>query len=211
MVYSLALGVSTFILFVISGLGYWGVFILMTLESADVPVPSEIILLFAGFLAYTGRFDVVLVILVASLGNLFGSLINYWLGYRYQRQAVVLLEKARLVSSEEVTRVHGWLENRGLAMVFLGRFFPVVRTFISFPAGMSRINLKHFILLTFIGSFIWSAVLAYIGYVAGYNWIAIEPYFRQFDYLVMAFIVLGILLEVNRRFGKRKRGKITNK
>ncbi len=176
----------------------------MTLESADIPIPSEITLLFAGFLAYIGRFDIVSVILVASLGNLLGSLVNYWVAYRYQHQAITFLEKWHLMSREEMARASHWFETRGLIAVFLGRLFPVIRTFISFPAGMFKVDLKHFIILTFIGSFMWSAALAYIGYAAGYNWMTLEQYFRQFDYLVLGVIVIGVLLELNRRFGRRR-------
>jgi membrane protein DedA with SNARE-associated domain len=203
MIFSLASEISAFILFIISSLGYWGVFVLMTLESADIPFPSEIILLSAGFLAYAGRFDIVSVILVASLGNLFGSLINYWVAYRYQQQAAAFLEKWHLVSSEEMAWAYSWFKTHGLMAVFLGRLLPIIRTFISFPAGMFKVNLKHFIVFTFIGSFIWSTALAYIGYIAGYNWITLESYFRQFDYLILGVVVFGILWELNRRFNKR--------
>ncbi len=205
MLFAITSAVSGLILSVISVLGYAGIFILMILESADIPIPSEIVLPFAGFLVYAGQFnDIIFVALIAALGNLAGSLINYWIAYRYEHQAIAFLERWYLASQEEMTRAYGWFKRRGLIAVFLGRMLPVVRTFISFPAGMFKVNLKHFAILTFIGSFIWCTALTYIGYVAGYNWVMLEPYFRQFDYLVVAVFVILFLLELNRRFRKNR-------
>ncbi|MCL4405173.1 MAG: DedA family protein [Patescibacteria group bacterium] len=200
--FSLLSEISAFILAVVSSLGYWGVFILMVFESLDIPIPSEVVLPFAGFLVYLGKFDIVAVILIAATGNLVGSLINYWLAYRYRDGAAALIEKWHLVGVKEINWAYRWFETRGLIVVFLGRLLPIVRTFISFPAGFFKVSLKHFALLTFIGSFIWGAALTYIGYVAGYNWMTLEPYFRQFDYLIWGIIAIAIIWEIARRIRK---------
>ena len=202
MVSSLVSEISTVILLIVSNLGYWGIFALMFFESLDIPLPSEVVLPFAGFLAYLNRFDVMAVILVAATGNLAGSLANYWVAYRYRDSAANLIEKWRLVSAKEMTWVYKWFETRGLIVVFLGRLLPIVRTFISFPAGFFKVSLKHFAVLTFVGSFIWCSALTYIGYAAGYNWMTLEPYFRQFDYIILGVIILGAVWEIIRRFHK---------
>ena len=204
MIDSLLSGLSSLILNIISGWGYWGILFLMVLESANIPVPSEIILPFAGFLVSTGRFDFASVVLVGALGNLIGSLINYAIAYRYREKAAILLTRLYLITDEELARATGWFRRRGVAAAFLGRFLPVVRTFISFPAGMFQVNLRMFSVFTFIGSFIWSAALTYIGYITGSNWNILEPYFRQFDYLIVLAIAVAILFEIKRRFGRSR-------
>lgn len=204
MIDSFLSSLSSLILNIISGWGYLGILFLMALESANIPIPSEIILPFAGFLVSTGRFDLASVVLVGALGNLLGSLVNYAIAYRYREKAAVFLTRTYLVTEEELTRATAWFRRRGIAAAFIGRFLPVVRTFISFPAGMFRVNLRRFSILTFIGSFIWSAALTYIGYIAGSNWNILEPYFRQFDYLVVLAIIVAVLFEVRRRFGRNR-------
>lgn len=176
----------------------------MALESANIPIPSEIILPFAGFLVSTGRFDIASVVLAGALGNLIGSLLNYAIAYRYREKAAAFLTRTYLVTENELARATAWFERRGITAAFLGRFLPVVRTFISFPAGMFRVNLRRFITLTFIGSFIWSAALTYIGYIAGSNWNILEPYFRRFDYLIILALTVAVLFEVRRRFRRNK-------
>jgi membrane protein DedA with SNARE-associated domain len=205
MVESLVSGLSLFLLSIISSWGYWGIYFLMTLESADIPVPSEVVLPFAGFLVSQGQFNFLGVVLAGALGNLVGSLINYGLAYRYGLRAATFLSKIRLMSAEELSRATNWFHRRGLAAIFFGRFLPVVRTFISFPAGMFQVDLRRFSALTFIGSFLWSAMLVYIGYSTGSNWLLLEPYFRQFDYLVLIAIAAAILFELKRRFGQNKK------
>ena len=204
MINSILSSISSLVLNIISGWGYWGVMLLMALESANIPIPSEIILPFAGFLVSTGRFGFASVVLVAAIGNLVGSLINYYVAYYYRDKAVAILTKTHLITEDELERSTKWFERRGVAAVFLGRFLPVIRTFISFPAGMFRVNIIKFSILTFMGSFLWSVALTYIGYLAGSNWNVLEPYFRQFDYLVVLAIVVAIFFEVRRRFKRSK-------
>jgi membrane protein DedA with SNARE-associated domain len=196
---------SALILNIISIWGYGGILFLMALESANIPIPSEVIMPFAGFLASTGRFDFAAVVLVGAIGNLLGSLINYGIAYRYSDKAAALLARLHLVGEDELIRAASWFHRRGLITAFLGRFIPAVRTFISFPAGMFRVDLRRFSLLTFVGSFLWSGALAYIGYVTGSNWRVLGPYFRQFDYLIVLSIIVLILFELKRRSARINR------
>lgn len=176
--------VTVFVLNTIDSLGYVGVFTLMALESANIPIPSEIIMPFSGFLAAMGKFGFWLVVVVGALGNLAGSLVSYW-------AAIKLNDRIR--RNKDFLRAERWFERFGEASVFLGRILPVVRTFISFPAGMFRVNLWRFSLYTFVGSFIWSAFLTYIGFYLGENWDILGPYFRQFDYVIVGALGIGFI------------------
>ena len=183
---------SKFILEIIQASGYLGIFFLMTLESVNIPIPSEIIMPFSGFLVATGAFGFWLVVLAGALGNLFGSLISYGLGY-LTRQRIFSLWKNQRRTNFEIQRAQRWLERFGDGAVFLSRLLPIVRTFISFPIGIiGTISLKRFSVLTFLGSFIWSGILTGLGLFLGENWEILGFYFRKFDYIILILILAGV-------------------
>ena len=199
--------ISGFILRIIETGGYAGVFLLMALESANIPVPSEIIMPFSGFLVSggppAGGFSFWPVVLVGALGNLAGSLFSYWLGYLVRHN--ILLWNNRDKVSGEVERVKKWTERFGDWAVFFSRLLPIVRTFISFPLGVLKVkSLWRFSFFTFSGSFIWSAFLAWLGLTLGENWKILEVYFRKFDYAILALIVVGGVWWLWRHFGNKK-------
>lgn len=189
---------------VIEFLGYGGIFFLSLVESANIPVPSEVILPFSGFLAAQGVFNFWLVVILGALGNLAGSLISYELAHYFGRRPVVILSKFFLVHPDDLAVAEAWAKKFGNASIFFARFVPVIRTFISFPAGMFKVNLFYFALLTFLGSFLWSWFLAYLGFVLGENWRMLEGYFRKFDYAVLALLILGALWWIRRHFRKKQ-------
>ena len=195
--------ISNFVLDVIEAWGYTGVFFLMLLESANIPVPSEIIMTFSGFLASVGKFNFWLVVLVGALGNLVGSWINYGIAYRYGHKSEKVLSKLGLMNAEEFKLAENWFKRFGLFSVFIGRLLPVVRTFISFPAGIFKVSLLEFSLLTFFGSFLWSWALTYLGYLAGENWNFLAPYFKQADFIIVALILVGSVWLIYHRILKR--------
>lgn len=181
--------ISHYTLLVIETGGYFGVFLLMALESANIPIPSEIIMPFSGFSAASGVFNFWLVVFVGALGNLAGSLFSYWLGY-LMRKGVFHWNNHKV--SAEVERARQWLDRFGDWAVFISRILPVVRTFISFPLGIIKVkSLWRFSTLTFAGSFIWSVFLTYLGFIFGKNWQVLEVYFRKFDYLILALILIA--------------------
>jgi len=187
----------------IAGTGYFGVFILMTLESALIPIPSEITMPFAGFLVQRGELNLALVILTGTFANLFGSLIAYGLGF-YLEEHIILKHlnkwgKYLLLTTTEYERSLRWLKKHGDAVAFFSRVLPGVRTFISLPAGLSEMNIFKFSIYTFLGSLIWSAFLTYIGVYFGENWHALEPYFRKFQILIAATLILLALLYLNHK------------
>ena len=181
----------------IATLGYFGVFLLMTLESALIPIPSEVTMPFAGSLVALGKFNFWAVIAVGTMGNLVGSLLAYWLGWWGQeavvRKLIIKYGKYLLISENEYDRSERWFRNHGEFVVFLSRVLPVLRTFISLPAGVAKMKFKKFIAYTVIGCFVWSYVLTQIGVMLGNNWSSLEGYFRKFD---LAIVVVFVLLVV---------------
>ncbi len=172
------------------------IFVLMTLESALIPLPSEITMPFAGFLASQGRINFWLVVLVGALANLAGSLITYWIGSRGRERVHLWVKsygKYLLITVSEVETAERWFKSHGEAIAFFSRLLPVVRTFISLPAGMSGMNVKKFALYTFAGAFLWSAFLAYVGVVLGRNWHSLEPIFRRFQFMIVGILVALIV------------------
>ncbi len=158
----------------------------MALESANVPVPSEIIMPFSGFLVTQDSVNFWLVVFWGALGNLFGSLVSYGVASMYGKQAVRFTSRFLFVHEKDFDIAEKWFEKYGLWSVFFSRLLPVVRTFISFPAGIFKVDILKFSFLTFAGSFLWSTLLTYIGYALGENWDILGPYFRKFDYLILA-------------------------
>lgn len=181
-------------------MGYLGVFILMTLESALIPIPSEAIMPFSGFLVAQGRFNLVAVVVVGAFGNLFGSWLAYWLGYtkgeKYIRKLVVKYGKFILLTEEEFDSSLKVFNKYGQWVAGISRMLPAIRTVISLPAGIAKLDFWKFSALTFFGSLIWSFILAYIGLILGKNWEAIRPYFRKFDIVIViiAIILVGAYL-----------------
>ena len=204
---------SGLIIHLIQNLGYAGIFLLMTLESALLPIPSEVTMPFAGFLAQGGYLNFWIVVFVGALGNLVGSLIAYAIGFYLEESIVLGLVKKYgkfvLISEHEYTRAVSWFAKYGNPITFVSRLLPAVRTFISLPAGLAEMNIWKFSIYTFVGSFVWSTFLTWIGFYLGTKWNSWEPYFRKFQIVIVVVLVLGILWYINHKlkivkFGKSK-------
>ncbi len=170
----------------------------MALESACLPIPSEIIMPFSGYFVFAGKFSFWPVVLAGALGNLFGSLIAYFLGVFELRKIFEKYGKYILVSKKDLDRADKWFIKHGPETAFFSRLLPVVRTFISLPAGIARMNIKKFIFYTFIGSFFWSWFLTYVGFKLGENWQIIETYFRKFNVVIVLLVFIGIVWFVRK-------------
>jgi membrane protein DedA with SNARE-associated domain len=182
----------------IGSTGLPAVFALMVLESACIPIPSEAIMLFAGFAVAKGELTLVGIVVAGVLGNLVGSSIAYAVGY-YGR--LDLLERNRFihVSPARLAQADRWFERYGSATVFFSRMLPLVRTFISLPAGVARMPFGRFAVLTTLGSIPWVLALALIGEKVGHNWETWRHHFAILDYLVAAAVVVGIAYLVVKR------------
>jgi membrane protein DedA with SNARE-associated domain len=151
-------------------IGYAGLFILMALESASFPIPSEVVLPFAGYLVYLGKMNLVLAILDGAVALLVGALADYFLALWLGRPVVYRLLQRIGVSSTHLDNGERWVDSKGAWSIFVARFIPGLRAVISIPAGLLKMKLRPFVILTFAGSLIWSAVLIYVGYSAGPLW-----------------------------------------
>lgn len=169
-----------------------GVMMLMAIESACIPLPSEVIMPFSGYLVYTGQFRLWLVALMGAIGCNVGSAIAYEIGYYGGRPLVERYGSYVLLSQRELDWTDDFFARFGDATVLISRMLPIVRTFIALPAGIGRMPRLRFHLYTFIGSFPWCLGLAYLGMKAGEHWNYLGKYFHQFDKLIGAVILLGI-------------------
>jgi membrane protein DedA with SNARE-associated domain len=181
-------GLSGFIIATISTLGYGGVALLMAIESACIPLPSEVIMPFSGYLVSTGRFSLQLVAISGAIGCLLGSYVAYYVGAHGGRRFIERYGRYVLIAPHELEVADRFFARWGSHAVFWSRMLPVVRTFIAFPAGVSRMPLLPFSIYTLIGSYFWCLVLGYAGMKFGQHWDALAPYFHRFD------AVLGVLL-----------------
>lgn len=194
---------SQFIIHLIQSAGYTGIFILMTLESALLPIPSEVTMPFAGFLVQQGHLNFWIVVLIGAVGNLVGSLLAYALGYFLEESVILSLIKKYgkfiLVTEHEYLRAAKWFQKYGNPIAFLSRLLPVVRTFISLPAGLAEMKVWQFSLYTFLGAFIWSAILTWVGVYLGSKWESLHPIFQKFQLVIIVLIVLDILWYINHK------------
>ena len=182
---------AKFIIDTISFSGYLGVILLMAIESACIPLPSEIIMPFSGYLVFRGDFELFRVALAGAFGCVVGSIPAYYLGLYGGRPLVEKYGKYVLISQKDLDLADRWFQRYGDWAIFFSRLLPVVRTFISFPAGVARMNVPRFVLYTFVGSFPWCLGLAYAGMKLGQNWDTLGVYFHKFDLVIGVIIALG--------------------
>jgi membrane protein DedA with SNARE-associated domain len=187
---------SGFIIAVISTLGYGGILLLMAIESACIPLPSEVIMPFSGYLVYTGRFNLWWVGVAGAVGCVLGSLVAYWVGMYGGRPLIEKYGRYVLVSQHDLDLADRWFGRYGEVIVFASRLLPVVRTFIAFPAGVARMNLTKFVAYTFLGSLPWCLGLAYVGQLLGEQWDkndTLKSWFHRFDFVIGIILVLAII------------------
>lgn len=181
--------IANWVINTISTLGYPGVVLTMAIESALIPLPSEIIMPFSGYLVSVGKFNLFWVAAAGALGNVLGSLAAYALGYwgheRVVRRLIKRWGRWVLISEEELDNTEKLLHKYKDAVVLGSRVVPGIRTVISLPCGIARLPIYRFVVLTFVGSFIWSYFLAWIGFKLGENWDTLGPYFHKVDALIV--------------------------
>jgi membrane protein DedA with SNARE-associated domain len=190
--------------------GYAGVILAMAIESAMIPLPSELILPYAGFLVsdptqiepLTGQpWNYWLVVIAATIGNTLGSLVAYAIGAWGGRPFLERYGKYLLIRQHEIELAERFFERYGAATAFFSRLLPIVRTFISFPAGVARMNLAKFIVYSTAGAFLWSMLLVYAGVVLGENWTEIRHALQPFDLAIAVAVVVVVILFIWWRLG----------
>jgi membrane protein DedA with SNARE-associated domain len=177
----------------------------MGIESACIPLPSEIIMPFSGYLVHTGRFDLALVAMAGAAGCNFGSVFAYYLGSWGGRPLVEKYGRYILMTRHDLDLADRFFARWGDWAVFIARLLPVVRTFIALPAGIARMNLLRFHLFTFLGSLPWCFALAYAGVKLGENWPILRRYFHEFDAVIGVVIVIGAVWFIRDRWRNRVR------
>lgn len=193
MIENLIAKLGVFVISVISAIGYFGVMALMAVESACIPLPSEVIMPFSGYLVYTGQFNLWLVALVGAIGCNVGSAIAYEIGYYGGRPLVERYGAYIMLNRNDLDWTDHFFARFGDITVLISRMLPVIRTFIALPAGIARMPRLRFHIYTFVGSFPWCLGLAYLGMKAGEKWKYLGKYFHQFDKAIGAVILIGII------------------
>jgi membrane protein DedA with SNARE-associated domain len=190
--------IATWSIGVISTMGYGGIMLLMAIESACIPLPSEIIMPFAGFLVFKGEMVLWAVALAGAVGCVVGSIPAYYLGMFGGRPLVEKYGKWVLISHHDLALADRAFHKYGDIIIFIGRLLPAVRTFIAFPAGIARMHMGKFIAYTFVGSLIWCWLLAYAGMKFGEHWDDLKVYFHQFHYVIAIAAVIFVVWYVRR-------------
>jgi membrane protein DedA with SNARE-associated domain len=185
--------------------GYAGVFLLMVAESMVLPVPSEAVMPFAGFLVAEGSMSAVAAVGFATLGSLVGSLLSYAIGRFGGRPFIAKYGKVLLLDASDLERADGFFRRRGAVTIFVSRFIPVVRHLISIPAGMGRMRLLPFCLFTVVGAALWNGFLTWCGFALRANWDAVLRYARLVDVGVLAILAGLVALFVVRHLRARRR------
>lgn len=199
-------GLAGFVADTITALGAVGVGLLVALENLFPPIPSEVILPLAGFLAGQGRMPVALVIVAATVGSVVGALLLYWAGAALGRRRLYrIADRMPLVEVEDLERAESWFATYGARAVLIGRLIPVVRSLISVPAGVERMPLVRFTVFTTLGSAVYNTVLVMAGYLLGSRWEDVGQYSSAINYVIYAGIAGALLLFVVRRLGSRRR------
>lgn len=200
MVEKLLTALAGFVIGTISTLGYGGIVLLMAIESACIPLPSEIIMPFSGYLVFKGEMTLWAVALAGAVGCVLGSIPAYYLGAFGGRPVLEKYGKYLLIARRDLDTADRWFARHGDITIFVGRLLPVIRTFIAFPAGIARMAMGRFIVYTFVGSLIWCLALAWIGMKLGEHWNTLGPYFHRFDVVIGVVLVLGAAWYIRRHF-----------
>jgi membrane protein DedA with SNARE-associated domain len=192
-VFSLILApLSRFVIWIISSLGYGGIAVAMAIESACIPLPSEVIMPFAGYLVSQGRFSLWGVALAGAIGCTLGSALAYAAGAYGGREFILKYGRYVLITPHEVAWADRWFARYGMTATFISRLLPVIRTFISLPAGVARIPLGRFLFYAFLGSLPWSLVLAYAGMLLGEHWDRVGGVLHSLDIVIAVVLVAGV-------------------
>jgi membrane protein DedA with SNARE-associated domain len=190
--------IGQFAINTIEFLNYPGLSILMALESMVFPLPSELVMPFAGFLSFEGKMNFGLVILFSSLGSLVGSLISYYMGLYGGKKFVLKFGNYILLDVSDLEKTEKWFNKKGKKTIFISRFIPIVRHLISIPAGIGKMNLKIFCLYTILGATLWNGFLAFSGYILGKNWNLVRHYSDYISIIITPILLFALVYFIYR-------------
>lgn len=191
--------IANYIVEMVGALGYMGIFFMMFLESSFFPFPSEVVMIPAGYLAYKGEMNIFLAILSGVAGSLAGALFNYYLAIKFGRVLLIKYGKYVFLKENTIIKMENFFEQHGVISTFTGRLIPAVRQYISFPAGLARMNLLLFSIYTSLGAAIWVVILVLLGYYIGDNEALIKEYLRYIVIAILVCITIGIAMYYKRK------------
>ncbi len=198
------------ILSIMNVYGYLGVFLLIMIENVFPPIPSEVILLFGGFMTNYSKLSIVGMIVASTLGSLFGAIILYYIGKIFNKDRLKKIISGKLgkilrLKASDIDKADSWFDNKGNKTVFFCRFVPLIRSLISIPAGMSEMPILKFIIYTVVGSLIWNAVLIIVGSIVGENWTSILNILDTYSHVVVILLAIIFIVGIYIFYKKRKK------
>ena len=199
-----------FILSMMNQFGYIGVFLLIAIENIFPPIPSEVILLFGGFMTTYSELNIIIMIIFATLGSLIGAIILYYIGRLLNKERLKKIISGRIgrilrLKNSDIDKADEWFDTKGNKTVFFCRFIPIVRSLISIPAGMSEMSLGKFFLYTTFGSLIWNSTLIVIGALVGEKWESILNIFDTYSHIVLILLIIIFLIAIYFFYNKKKK------
>lgn len=201
-----------FVISIMNQFGYFGIFFLIFIENIFPPIPSEVVLLFGGFMTTYSKLNLIGMVIFSTLGSTVGAIVLYFIGKilnkeRLKRIVSGKIGKVLRLKASDIDKADHWFDTKGNKTVFFCRFIPVVRSLISIPAGMSEMAMGKFLLYTITGSLIWNTVLLFVGSKVGENWKRIEAIMSQYSHIILILLIIGFLGFVIYHFSKKKKVK----
>ena len=195
---------------IMNNFGYLGVFLLIAIENVFPPIPSEVILLFGGFMTTFSDMNIVGVIIASTLGSILGAIVLYYIGKilnKKKKKKIITSKPGKILrlKPEDIDKADNWFDTKGNKTVFFCRFVPIIRSLISIPAGMSEMPMKKFLIYTTAGSLIWNAALTIAGSIVGENWTSIVNIMDQYSHIILVLLIIIFIVAVAVFYKKRKK------
>lgn len=201
-----------FVISIMNQFGYFGIFFLIFIENIFPPIPSEVVLLFGGFMTTYSKLNLFGMIIFSTLGSTVGAIVLYYIGKILNKERLKKIVSGKIgkvlrLKASDIEKADKWFDTKGNKTVFFCRFIPVVRSLISIPAGMSEMIMSKFLLYTITGSLIWNTVLLFIGSKVGENWKKIEQIMNQYSHIILIILIIAFIGFVIYHFSKKKKKK----
>ena len=199
-----------FVISIMNQLGYFGIFFLIFIENIFPPIPSEVVLLFGGFMTTYSKLNLFGMIIFSTLGSTVGAIVLYYIGKILNKERLKKIVSGKIgkvlrLKASDIEKADKWFDTKGNKTVFFCRFIPVVRSLISIPAGMSEMIMSKFLLYTITGSLIWNTVLLFVGSKVGENWKKIEQIMSQYSHIILIILIIAFIGSVIYHFSKKKK------
>ncbi len=201
-----------FVISIMNQLGYFGIFFLIFIENIFPPIPSEVVLLFGGFMTTYSKLNLFGMIIFSTLGSTVGAIVLYYIGKILNKERLKKIVSGKIgkvlrLKASDIEKADKWFDTKGNKTVFFCRFIPVVRSLISIPAGMSEMIMSKFLLYTITGSLIWNTVLLFVGSKVGENWKKIEQIMSQYSHIILIILIIAFIGFVIYHFSNKKKKK----